>query len=73
MGEGIAFKSITAYRDTEALGFRDGDNTPHVIAQTQDTWDHDQLSQEFQLGGSALGDALDWIVGLYYFEDRART
>ena len=59
-----------AYRDTEALGFRDGDNTPHVIAQTQDTWEHDQLSQEFQLGGNALGDALDWIVGLYYFEEQ---
>jgi iron complex outermembrane receptor protein len=70
IGEGIAFKSITAYRDTEALGFRDGDNTPHVIAQTQDTWDHDQLSQEFQLGGNAFGDALDWIVGLYYFEEQ---
>ena len=69
-GENLTFKSITAYRDTEALGFRDGDNTPHVIAQTQDTWEHDQLSQEFQLGGSAFGDALDWIVGLYYFEEQ---
>jgi len=68
--DALRFKSITAYRDTEALGFRDGDNSPHVIAQTQDIWDHDQFSQEFQLGGTALGDALDWIVGLYYFEEQ---
>jgi iron complex outermembrane receptor protein len=68
--DALTFKSITAYRDTEALGFRDGDNTPHVIAQTQDTWDHDQLSQEFQLGGDAFGDQLEWIVGLYYFEEQ---
>jgi iron complex outermembrane receptor protein len=70
LSDALTFKSITAYRDTEALGFRDGDNSPHVIAQTQDTWVHDQLSQEFQLGGNAFGEALDWIVGLYYFEEQ---
>ena len=68
-GDGLIFKSITAYRSVEALGFRDGDNSPHVIAQTQDTWDHEQLSQEFQIGGTAASDALDWILGLYYFEE----
>ncbi len=70
VSDSLSFKSITAYRDTEALGFRDGDNTPHVIAQTQDIWDHDQLSQEFQLAGNALGEQIDWIVGLYYFEEQ---
>ena len=70
LSESLTLKSITAYRDTEALGFRDGDNTPHVIAQTQDTWDHEQFSQEFQLAGKALSGALDWIVGAYYFTEK---
>jgi iron complex outermembrane recepter protein len=69
-GQSLRFKSISAYRNTEALGLRDGDNSPHVIAQTQDTWDHEQLSQELQLHGTAGGEALDWIVGLYYFEEQ---
>ncbi len=69
-GDGLSFKSITAYRSVEALGFRDGDNSPHVIAQTIDTWDHEQFSQEFQLAGTTGGDALEWIVGLYYFEEQ---
>jgi iron complex outermembrane recepter protein len=68
--DGPAFKSITAYRSVEALGFRDGDNSPHVIAQTKDTWDHEQLSQELQLAGTAASDVVDWIVGLYYFEEQ---
>jgi iron complex outermembrane receptor protein len=65
----MAVKSITAYRDTEALGHRDGDNSPHVIAQTRDTWDHRQFSQELQLTGAAAHDTVNWIVGLYYFEE----
>lgn len=69
-GDALTFKSITAYRDTEALGFRDGDNSPHVIAQTQDVWDHRQFSQELQLAGSVSDDALEWIIGLYYFEEQ---
>lgn len=69
-GDTLRVKSITAYRSTEALGFRDGDNSPHVIAQTQDIWDHEQLSQELQLAGKALDASLDWIVGLYYFEEQ---
>jgi iron complex outermembrane recepter protein len=68
LSEALSVKSITAYRDTEALGFRDGDNSPHVIAQTQDIYDHDQFSQELQVAGSSA--ALDWIVGLYYFEEQ---
>lgn len=68
--ESLSLKSITAYRSVEALGFRDGDNSPHVIAQTSDTWDHEQLSQELQLAGTSAGDAIDWIVGLYYFEEQ---
>jgi iron complex outermembrane receptor protein len=68
--DALRFKSITAYRNTEAIGFRDGDSTPHTISQTEDTWDHDQFSQELQIAGTQLAGALDWIVGLYYFEEQ---
>ena len=37
----------------------------------QDTWsDYEQLSQELQLIGST--DALEYVFGLYYFDDEAR-
>jgi len=65
----LTAKSITAYRHTDAVGFRDGDNTPLVIHQTSDTWEHEQFSQELQLAGKAARGALDWIVGLYYFKE----
>ena len=42
-------KSITAYRDTEALFGRDGDNSGLDYNGDVHDEDHDQFSQEFQL------------------------
>jgi iron complex outermembrane receptor protein len=61
-------KSITSYRDTEA---RTGFNTAalaQTVALLGNTYDTDQLSQELQLSGKAIGDRLSWLVGAYHFE-----
>lgn len=64
-----SIKSITAYREMEAQFYRDADGSPHVIFETENDMEQDQFSQEIQLSGVALDDRLNWIVGLYYFEE----
>ena len=63
-------KSITAKRDLESFSSRDGDHSPLVIFETTDRFDYDQFSQEFQLTGQAVDDRLNWLAGLYYFEEQ---
>ena len=63
-------KSITAHRDFDALIYNDVDFTPHVIFHNNhDEFTQDQFSQEFQLSGTTLDDRLDFLVGVFYFEE----
>jgi iron complex outermembrane receptor protein len=68
----FTFKSITAYRAQETLATEsDQDGTPYdlgVISYRSD--EQEQFSEELQLFGTALDDRLEWISGLYYFEER---
>lgn len=65
-------KSITAYRKFDSQFGRDSDNSPFTIVETYDDIHHRQFSQELQVYGSALGDRLDYLVGLYYFDESGR-
>jgi iron complex outermembrane recepter protein len=67
----LTVKSISAYRELEALFARDGDNTPLTFRETYNDDEQDQLSQELQLSGSSFGDRLTWLLGAYYFEESA--
>ncbi len=67
----MSVKSITAYRELEALFARDGDNTPFTFRETLNDDDQDQLSQELQLAGASFDDRLTWLVGAYWFEENA--
>ncbi|MDH3640717.1 MAG: TonB-dependent receptor [Gammaproteobacteria bacterium] len=63
-------KSISAYREFEARIFNDVDFTPHLIFHNNhDDFTQDQFSQELQLSGTAFDDKLDFLVGLFYFEE----
>ena len=66
ISDGVAVKSITAYRDMEYLGGLEFDGAPQRIVYYREAGGSDQFSQELQLSGSR-GDGLDWIAGLYYF------
>ncbi len=67
--EWVKVRTITAYRDLSSEFARDGDHSPHVIAQFFDSFDQHQFSQEVQFLGSAFAGRLDWIVGFYYFTE----
>ena len=67
----FSLKSITAYRDMQWTGARDADNTPLVILHTRNTDTQNQFSQELQLTGRALKERLNWLAGIYYFEEQA--
>ncbi|MBB6522399.1 iron complex outermembrane receptor protein [Pseudoteredinibacter isoporae] len=65
----LSFKSITAWRDLDATFARDGDHSPHRVSQFHDTLEQQQFTQEFQLLGNHFDDSLNWIFGLYYFNE----
>ena len=67
--DSFSIKSITGYRKFDTRFARDADNSPSVIITTFDDMDQEQVSQEFQLSGTSLDSKLDWLLGLYYFQE----
>ncbi|MEO0412431.1 MAG: TonB-dependent receptor [Pseudomonadota bacterium] len=67
--EAINLKSITAYRRTQFAAGVDFDGSPIAHAETSQSLDQKQFTQELQLNGQAFSDRLDWLVGLYYFDE----
>jgi iron complex outermembrane recepter protein len=77
----VEIKSISAYRDYESsvpaldndggswLKFRGGEASTAHVFHTSGEKEQDQFSQEFQFLGTALDDRLDYVVGVYYFEE----
>ena len=67
VSDSLTFKSITAYRSTEARGIRDADNTPFVIITTDVGAKSTQFSQELQLQYDR--GIFSGIIGAYYFDE----
>lgn len=60
--------SLTAYKETNPFNRNDLDTTGGFGVDQLREEDHEQFSQEFQLS-SPEGEKLEWILGLYYFEE----
>jgi iron complex outermembrane receptor protein len=71
LANGLQLKSITAYRDMEALFGRDGDNSALDYSGDVHNEDQDQFSQELQLSSQG-NDTFNWIVGAYYLREKTR-
>ncbi len=72
-GNPVAIKSVTAYRKLFVQTKGDGDATPYNLVSTGGVdIDQHQFSEEVQLSGLALGDRLNWVGGLWYFQETAR-
>ena len=76
VGDDLSLKSITARRDTDAeqndeldhtgITFLHRTNSVHPFSSPSET---EQLSQEFQLIGSAFDDRMQYVTGLYFFRE----
>lgn len=64
-------KSISAYRNMKAYFTRDGDNTPFVFRQTTNRDKQWQFSQELQLTGKVFDNRLSYVLGGFYFKEKA--
>jgi iron complex outermembrane receptor protein len=69
VNDDMKFKSITGYRQIIWDVGTDLDGTPESMQEVTDEQQQKQFSQEFQLNGKALNNALDYAVGLYYFTE----
>lgn len=66
-------KSITAYRDLAWADGLDLDGSPLSVAFTQRITDYHAFSQELQLTGSIMDDRLAYVLGGFYFKEKAET
>ncbi|MYE13466.1 MAG: TonB-dependent receptor [Gammaproteobacteria bacterium] len=64
---GAVLRSITGWRDSEMF-FQQDSTGASTAAVVFDPGGHEteQISQEFNLLGTAMDDRLDWLVGVYY-------
>jgi iron complex outermembrane recepter protein len=65
------FKSLTGYRHTNSRFGRDPDASPITIIHTQNDYQHQQFSQEFQLS-THINEQLNWLTGLYFFHETGK-
>jgi iron complex outermembrane receptor protein len=69
LSDNLQFKSISGYRQIKWNIGTDLDGTPETLTEVTDTQHQWQVSQEFQLLGKALDGKLNWVAGLYYFDE----
>jgi iron complex outermembrane receptor protein len=66
----MQLRSISAYRALDADFAYDADATPvFIVDGIHDLMTQTQVTQELQLLGHTPTGQLDWIVGLYYFQE----
>lgn len=69
----VTVKSITAYRDLDWADGLDLDGSPLPVAFTQRITDYHAFSQELQLTGEAGDGRLNYVLGAFYFDEKAET
>lgn len=69
----VQLKSITSYRETRSSYNLDQDHSPLLIAEVLSTNNQEQFTQELQLLGQAFDDRLSYIIGAFYFQEKALT
>lgn len=68
--DNLTLKSITAYRKLDQSTGVDFDGTPIAHVDQLAITDQHQFSQEFQISGENFDSRLNWLLGLYYFEEK---
>ena len=65
---GLALRSITAVREWDATNENQDISVPAIIFPAVTDYETETLSQEFQLM-SPGGETVDWLAGLYYYQE----
>lgn len=66
LGDSLALKSITAWREFDTYWSGDPDVSPLPLILSVEHLGHEQFSQELRLSGQAWGSKLTYTVGAYY-------
>ena len=69
VNDDLSFKSITALRDLDSQFARDSDASPNTVVHFFDDFQSEQFSQELQLSASLMDGRVDWINGVYFFNE----
>ena len=69
LSDELTLKSITGYRQIKWNIGTDLDGTPETLLEVTDAQHQWQVSQEFQLLGKAFDNKLNYVAGLYYFDE----
>ncbi|HWW63478.1 MAG TPA: TonB-dependent receptor [Sphingomonadaceae bacterium] len=69
----LRVKTITAYRDLQSFIQVAGDGTPYPTNQASSTNDSRQFSQELELSGSLGDHRLEYVLGAFYFREKAES
>ncbi len=69
INDNLSLRSITGYRNLDAQFARDADASPNTIVHFFDDFRSEQFSQELQLSATLMDGRLEWISGLYYFDE----
>lgn len=64
-------KSITAYRNLDSFSTSDPDGTGYRLYDQNVTTRQNQFSQELQISGDAFDKRLSYLLGGYFFRERA--
>lgn len=72
LGADYSLTSITAWRDTWARRLQDTDHSPLDLLVVDYPDSYEQFTQELQLF-SPEGGRLEWVAGLYYYDEDAVT
>jgi outer membrane receptor protein involved in Fe transport len=71
LADNAALKSITGYRKLKFNAGIDLDASPITLFEISNSLKQWQFSQELQLTGSMLDDALHYAVGAYFFKEKS--
>lgn len=70
-GDGVVGKSITSFLQETRDEYSDSDGVPIAITYLDRFETSKSKSQEFNFNGTGFGGSLDWVFGLYYFQEEA--
>ena len=68
----LSLKSITGYREMENVLLNNAFGTwyPRVLSNLPDDFSLKSKSQEFQISGNAFNGYMDFVAGLFYFNEK---